>query len=230
MCGSRLVRLPAIAGTIGGLVPCGMPLRVVLHVVHALALALWAAAVLMSAVVAASVFPLMKELDPVVPAYSAYDGPQSFIVAGHVAARVFLVADIAQFAAALLVIASFGAGVLLYGRTAGRVLLGLRGIALAAAVSALSFHLLVLAPRMNAHLRDFWLAAQAGDNPRAATLRAAFQQDHPTASALLTAIGVSVLAGLVLALIAEGPAAVVHPAGEPGAVRLELPRLLREGR
>lgn len=206
------------------------PLRTLLHIVHVLALAAWAGAVLMSAAVAASVFPLMKSLDPIVPSYAAYTGPHSFIVAGHVAARTFLIADIIQFAAALLALASFAALVLVAGRAMHRALLALRGITLSAAVSTLAFQLLVLAPRMNKTLGEYWSAAQTGDNPRAATLRADFQLDHPTASGLLAAIGLSVLASLVLALLAESTRDNPAPPREASTPRLEEPALLRSAR
>lgn len=208
-------------------------LRTILHVIHAFALSVWLAAVLMSGVVAALVFPLMKSLNPTLPEYAAYDGPHSFIVAGQVAARVFLVSDVMQFVMALFSLGSLGAFTLLTDRSEGGKRLAARGLCLTAAIGALGFQLLVLAPRMNKLLGEYWAAAKAGDNTAAAALREAFQELHPTATAVLLVIALAVAACLLLGLmpVGERPTRAGGPSvgGGSGDVPLEEPALARGG-
>jgi hypothetical protein len=208
-------------------------LRSILHVVHAFALCVWLAALMMSAAVPAIAFPLMRTLNPRLPEYAAYDESHAYIAAGQLASRTFLVADIAAFGAAMLALVSFAGSTMLFGRSmpgGGGVLAG-RGLCLAAGLSGLGFNLLVLAPRMNTTLNDYWAAARAGQNQAAAALRDAFQQDHPTATGLLTATALAVVGALLLALLPgrphDGP--VRTAAARAGGERLEEPALLRGG-
>lgn len=212
-------------------------LRTTLHVLHAFAMALWLGCLVMTAVSAAILFPTMKSLGPTVAAYAAYDGPHHVIVAGHAAEKIFVACDLIQFVCAVLAVVSASCTALFFGPLGSARATMLRSLFLAAALSALAFHLLVLAPRMNTALRGYWAAAQAGKNEQAATLRDAFNQDHPTSRTVMAITAAAVAAGLAMALTpagagqsASGPARARSEGRREGEVPLEEPALLSKGK
>lgn len=175
-------RLPAIAETI-----------------HNASLGVWLGALAMTGAVAAVVFPTMKSLDPSLPAYGAYDGPHWSLAAGAVMARVFTIADIVALVAASLALLSFAlraAG----GFSSGRLVLALRTVSLLTAIGLLSWWLFMLAPEMDGHLKQHWIAAEAGRNEVAEAHRAAFAEAHPVASSIFkvesVAVAIALLSGL----------------------------------
>ncbi|MGH7130324.1 MAG: hypothetical protein ACREJO_00035 [Phycisphaerales bacterium] len=209
-------------------------LRPILTTIHTAALGTWLGCVLMTGAAAAVTFPAVKALSPTTPVYSAYTGDHWMLVAGHVAARVFYINDIAQFICAALVILTT-AGLFLHDKTyfRGRIP-ALRLAILSGAFGFFCFYFFVLSPRMSAGLHDYWQAAQAGDNTRAATFKAAFDADHPLASNTLSAIAVTLLAAIVLAAWHHGSesSSAVPQAASPrtaSKARLEVPALLKSG-
>ncbi|MFN0011264.1 MAG: hypothetical protein ACKVS8_06420 [Phycisphaerales bacterium] len=166
---------------------------------HTAALGVWLGVVVMTAAAAAIIFPTVKALAPTLPAFSAYTGDHWMVAAGKVADRIFAISDAAQFACAILA----GAGLVLarpMGHASWRTLrTALRITALSAAITALAYQLFVLSPRMSQNLKGYWAAAERGDNTAAASLRAAFNADHPTATIVLGVLAVIVLACLPLA-------------------------------
>lgn len=179
---------------------------------HTLALGVWLGVVVLSGAAAATIFPTMKALAPSLPAYAAYTGDHWMLAAGKVADRVFAASDVAQFACATLA----GAGLMLARpirhewwrtpRAAARICL------LCCAITLLAYQLFVLSPRMQGNLKGYWAAALAGDTPLAETLRAAFSADHPTATNVLGATALVVLAAGLLAAWPE-PSPAVAPSG-----------------
>ena len=164
--------------------------------VHLVALAVWFGAVAMAAVVAARVFPVMRELDPTLGAYPDYAGDHALLAGGRVAGGIFLIADVVQFACGFVVLATTIALVGWLGWQLRRWSTGLRMFAIGAALLAVSYHLMVLAPRMQQNLSAYWDLAKAGETERAGEYRDAFLAEHPTASRTLGAIGVSVFLAL----------------------------------
>ena len=165
--------------------------------VHLFGLTLWLGAVVMAGGVAAIVFPTARELDPTLPAYAAYDGSHADLAAGFLQNRVFALADGVQFLGAVLALATT---ILLVGfmdLPLRRISSAVRLCGLGLALGLLSFYLLMLMPRMQENVRTYWAAAAAGQLDAAASSKAAFDADHPTASNTLKLIGVSVLVTIV---------------------------------
>jgi len=190
--------------------------------VHLLGLAVWFGAVSMSAVVAAVVFPLMRRLDPTLGKYPLYTGDHAMLAGGHVGNSVFFVADIVQFACAGLVLLTTILLVGFLGWPMKRVATAVRLLAIGGALMVVSYHLMVLAPRMSENLHEYWALAEAGQTEQAEAARARFSADHPKARNTLTGT-----AGFVLVAFLAG-VWVVQPRGG-GEKRtpsgLEKPRL-----
>jgi hypothetical protein len=180
------------------------------EVVHAAALGIWLGAVLLAGAAAAIVFPTLKALDPHLTTFDKYDGPHWLLAGGQVAQRIFLAADIAQFACMLAAGLSFGIMVMWLGLPMRRRSTFARATFLLAALAVLSYRFAVMQPRWDAALHRHWAAAQAGDNAAAAHEKAALDEMHPVQTWLLGST-----AGLVLsALIATGVS--VRRDGEAG--------------
>jgi len=189
-----------------------MPIRTALVSIHLVALALWLAVVIGSGAAAAVLFPTMRDLDPHLAAFAAYEGPHWRLAAGRVAATLFSLADRAQVP--LAVLALVGAAPLLLAVRKRRVAACVSAAALAVALASLVFQLTVLRPRMDAALEHYWRAAEAGDTTLAREHADAFAQDHPVASRSR-----STCAGaLLIALVASSVFATAsRPAAEPQA-------------
>lgn len=174
---------------------------------HLVALALWLGVVVMSGVVAAVVFPLMKELDPTLAAYPLYTGEHAPLAAGRIAARVFLISDMAQYSAGAVVLVTTIGLIGWLGWNPRHLPTAVRALAVGAALLLVSYRVMVLAPRMDTTLRAYWDAAAAGRTEAAEASRAAFSADHPTASRVVSATAVAVLVALVAgAWGVQGPA------------------------
>lgn len=177
----------------------------VCETVHLLALAVWFGAIAMSAVVAAVVFPLMRDLDPTLGAYPAYTGDHAVLAGGHVGNRVFMIADIVQFACAMAVLGTTIALIGFLGWSTRRIATAVRLIAVGGAVLVVSYHLMVLAPRMSQNLAEHWAHAQAGRTAEAEAARGAFNTDHPKARNTLAGTGGFVLIAFVAGAWAVQP-------------------------
>jgi hypothetical protein len=155
----------------------------------------------MTGAAAAVIFPAMKGLDPALPAYAAYTGPHWSLAAGQIANRLFIIADTVQFGAMLAAGVTFGLCVLFFGLSTRRGTTFARAALLLALVGVLSYHLMILSPRMATNVRLYWDAAAAGDNAGAAGPKAAFDADHPTASRVLGATALLVLGAMVAGMV-----------------------------
>lgn len=196
------------------------------EVVHLLALAVWFGAVTMAAVVAAIVFPLMRRLEPTLGRYPLFEGDHAVLAGGHVGNSVFLVADIVQFACAGVVLATTIGLVGFLGWPMRRIVTGVRLLAIGGALLVVSYHLMVLAPRMNENLREYWALAEAGKTQEAETARAAFSADHPKARNTMGGTAALVL----VAFIAGAWGVQTGPGGARRGSELEVPALARGGR
>lgn len=160
--------------------------RRILETIHLTALALWLGGLAMTGVLAAIIFPTMKELDPSLPAYAPYEGEHWRIAAGKVANTGFLVIDAVGIGALLVSLAMLGALGLWRWLDFSKPATILRLVALGAAIATMAWSLGVLRPRMQENLTAFWQAARAGDNEAADRHQAAFSADHPRASLTMT--------------------------------------------
>jgi hypothetical protein len=185
-----------------------------LETVHLAALGVWVGAVGMTAAVAAIIFPQMNELDPDLPGFASYPSEHGVIAAGWVMARVFMILDWVQLAAAGLAFLTLLVRVVVRGAAPMRWTAARLALTVASA-GLLLWYLLAVAQPMNADLVGFWQAAQAGDVERADALRASFDERHPTASRALGSLMLAALATLIV-----GGLAATRPADRP-AVRSE---------
>ena len=203
--------------------------RAVAETVHLTALGLWLGALVMTGLMAATLFPMMKGLDPRLPAYEKYTGEHWMIAAGQPMAKIFLYSDILQFACATLCI--FTMGVLLFKcrismrRPSGAI----RVLALATAICLLGGRGIYLSPRMELNMRGYWEAALQGNNTEAAKFKDVFSADHPTASRLMGGTAVALLLAMLAgAWSASTPGVPAPPSpAPPRASKYEEPRLLR---
>lgn len=159
--------------------------RALLESTHVAALAIWLGAAGMSGLFAATVFPKMKELDPKLPAYSAYEGDHWSLAAGQLANQVFIRADVAQFLGAL------AAGITLAILIARRHITPrwkstwVRGVALGFGMACVAGLIIFVQPAMQASFKAYWAAAEAGNTQAALNARAAADQLHPWAARLI---------------------------------------------
>lgn len=146
----------------------------------------------MTAVVAAVTFPRMKAMDPVLPAYSGYDGPHWSLAAGWVAEGVF---DIGFLIAGLAVAGCVGSVLgLVFAR--GRWGVPIVRLGLTLVVTALfCTHVGWLQRRMDDAASEYRDAARQGDNQAAHEAKARFDAMHPMASNLISG---TTLAALLL--------------------------------
>ena len=161
-------------------------------IVHVLTLCLWAGVLTGVSIAAATIFPTAKKLEATSTIFPQGTADQWRLVAGRIANQVFLVADTVQLVlcgAAIVTIVILGVRKALKPGSALVIWL----MALAGAVMTLAYHLLVLQPRMAQNLSGYWQNAAAGQTALADQFRAAFNDDHPTASTVLVTITILVL-------------------------------------
>lgn len=164
--------------------------------IHLTALGLWLGIVVMTGAAAAVLFPTLKKLNPTLPDFAAYNGEHWRIAAGKPASTLFSIADSAQLMCALLAVVSVLVLIFFVKVPVRRPAMLIRLGALALAMAALGFELFFLAPGMWTSLAAFWTAAAAGQNEVAEKFRAAFDADHPRASATLSATAACVFVSL----------------------------------
>ncbi len=204
--------------------------QVIFHSLFCAAGGIWLGSIVATGAFAAILFPTLKALDPELPQYASFDGDHWSLAAGQIAERLFFVSDIVQ----LLMFIAMGVSLLIAHtalkspiRTSASVARLLGYLALG---GILTYELFRLRPRMNVNLRLYWDAAVAGQSDIAATYKAAFDADHPTASFLLSATAVFLLVVLIASLTGDvsrrrgdSHSPVAAPSG------LETPKLARGG-
>lgn len=146
--------------------------------------------VAMTGVVAAVVFPTVRDLDPTLPGYAGYGGTHWSLAAGVVAERVFRIGFV-------LTGVALGAALLaVVGLSVRRRPLPIFRIGLCIVTVGLFLtHVAWLQPRMDDAATNYREAAGAGDDPTAIEAKSRFDALHPTASRL---IGATALASLAL--------------------------------
>ncbi len=149
----------------------------------------------MSTAVAAIAFPAMKALDVRIPGLALDDRHYRF-VAGELAQRTFLVADIVSFACAIAAGASMLA-LIVAGKAGVRGVNAIvRALGLSVALAGLGAMLFIITPQINAASRLHMAAAKAGDAAAALAHAKAVDDLHPIASTLMLVQIVGVLAAL----------------------------------
>lgn len=204
--------------------------RALCQTVHLLALGLWTGVLVAAGAFAASVFPIMKGLNPRLPAFEKYSGEHWLIAGGKVAQRIFLITDIVQFVCAVLSIGTLGCMIWLFGLPRRRPSTIVRALALGVALACAAGLIIVVAPQLNAALRLYWAAAEAGNLEAVAPHRAAVDELHPLSSKLMVGTLISVLTAFIAAAWSASRPWKDAEAAEgigPAGARYEQPALLR---
>ena len=169
------------------------------EIVQALSLGLWLGVMVMSVVVAAQVFPLMRELDPQLGAYPLFEGDHSPLAGGRVAASAFVFADVFGFVC--LMLSGVATVVWMVGTRAQRpVAAAVRATLLMALVAVFGYHLIVHGSALNGETRVYWAAAEAGETEIAERQRDVIREMHPMSRNLMAGTMVIGLASLVTGL------------------------------
>ena len=168
--------------------------------VHSAALGIWLGALLVAGASAAMIFPLAREIGPVLPSFAKYTGDHAILVGGMFAQRVFFAADVVQFVCATLAILTLGIIAILTLRRGRSMLVGARVAIFAITLCVFCWYFFMLTPGMQKALRLHYDAAQAGNNEAALQHKSAFDADHPRASTALSVIAGGVALSLVLSL------------------------------
>ncbi|MFG0259132.1 MAG: hypothetical protein ACF8LK_02175 [Phycisphaerales bacterium JB041] len=140
--------------------------------------------VAMTGVVAAVVFPTVRDLGPVLPDHATYTGPHWSLVAGVVAEGVFRIGFVVVGAAlggALLSVIALAV------QRGERRLPVVRLALLVVTLGLFLTHAAWLQPRMDRAATEYRDAAGLGDNAAASEAKARFDAMHPTASKLIGA-------------------------------------------
>jgi len=207
--------------------------RLALEAIHVLALALWLGFLVASGAVAAVIFPLMRELDPTLSGFTGYTGEHWRIAAGQIAARIFFISDVVQFAAIFFTVTSLVLSCWVFGLPLRRVSTMVRACALGGAALLAGYQLMVLGPTMNATSRDYWEAARAGDLENATRHRERFASMHPEATTALAGTALFVTVTLIAGVCSLAAGTDTGRGGLSGSSRargeeaLQPPALLR---
>jgi len=213
--------------------------RALSETIHLTVLGIWLGVLLMTGVAAAVLFPTIKQLRPTLPDFASYTGEHWRIAAGQPAAKLFVICDATQFACAMIGAISLLVLVFVAKVKVRRPAMLIRIGAFLLAMGLLGAQFFFVAPSMHVNMLAFWQAAAAGDNTGAEVFRAAFDKDHPTASAILSSTAGCVFVSFMFAawcsstherpektrgsVREESPASSAPPA----APRLETPLLAR---
>ncbi len=176
------------------------PPRHAIRTLHVAALGICLGTLASVGIAAAIAFPMMKSLHPSLPDYAAYSGEHWRIAAGSIMDRVFHAAEIVQIACLLLAAITLASEIAERGFRTRRMLI-VRSALVIAAFGVLGAKLAILNPRMDRELTAFRDAAKAADANAAEQHQAAFDRDHPRASAALYASTLLVGALLVAAAL-----------------------------
>ncbi|MFM9957247.1 MAG: hypothetical protein ACKVZJ_04160 [Phycisphaerales bacterium] len=177
--------------------------------VHLVVLGVWLGGLVAVGGVAASAFPMMKSLQPVLPGFRVEVMEHWSIAAGHVMNPAFFVLLISGLALGALALVAWGS------MGWWRRLVGLALVVLAVGT------LLGVAVPMRGHLEVYWAAARAGEIEAAVAAKAAFDLLHPWSSRLLGAQAVLVFSAIVMGVMARGATARGARNGAKGGTGVE---------
>ncbi|MHC5023957.1 MAG: hypothetical protein ACYTGG_08600 [Planctomycetota bacterium] len=188
-----------------------------------LALTAWVSVIVSAGVAATGVFTTLPDLGLTLEGYQFATTVESGrLAAGKVMDPIFAFVDIVQVVAAVLVLVTLSAQLLLGAGPLRRPSNLVRTFCVAVAVALLAARLVFIAPGMNRDLRAYWSAAEAGEMESAERHRAAFDARHPTAARMFNTT-------LILLLVCVGSSAVaLGPARRTSGPELEEPQLLRQ--
>ena len=199
--------------------------RAFLDTVHLTTLGLWLGTVIMEGVAAARSFPVIRELDPVLPNFQVRTNHWR-LIAGRLNQSVFLFGDIIQFFCAILAVLSLVGLVAIRAVPRRSPATWIRSLALSVAFASLAGLLLIVTPSMNASFQATFEAALTGNADAMAFHRAEFGKLHPIATKLMGGTAFGVFIALVAGAWATSRAAAEAPALAGRSARYEDPALL----
>jgi len=166
--------------------------------VHSLALAVWFGALMAGGISAALLFRTMRELEPTLAGFEGFSGEHWKLGAGRIQAGIFFVCDFVQLGAAALAFLTLGIRLLGAGvdRAPRRAATAWRTIGVGAGVVLVASNVMILAPRMDPHLRSYWQLAREGRTPEALAEAERFNSYHPAATRVHGATAVAVLVAM----------------------------------
>lgn len=197
------------------------------NIVYWLGLVLWVSAMLTAGVAAYAVFGTLldESLGLSLSAYASFPSEHAQhgrLAAGTIMEKVFTISDYMQVVAAVMVVVGLFGQLVMAGRARRRPSNIIRVACLAGVLGLLVFRVFMLAPEMNHNLRSYWEMARVGSVDAARRHRDAFEQDHPTASNVLT---VSLV--LLLVMVAASASAMTPMGSRRPDGALEQPELAR---
>ncbi len=163
-----------------------------------MSMSIWLGAVAMSGIVAAIVFPLMRQLEPTLGAYPSYEGDHALLSAGRVASKVFFTVDTIQFVCASITLACMIV-MLITGYKINTIARFFRILVLSMTLAILSYHLFLFMPNLTMTLQGYWEFAAQGESARADQFKDRFLESHSAASRLLGTLTIAVLINIILA-------------------------------
>ena len=169
------------------------------EIVHAVSLGVWLGVILTAAFAAASLFPVMRQLDPTLGAYPAFEGDHVPLAGGRIAVKIFLFADLAGFLCLMLAGLSTLVWILVEWPRRPKAA-AIRSTLLLALVLVFGYNLIVHGSRLNERSKAYWSAAEAGHTEAAEQHRAAIRDMHPTSRNLMATTAVLALTSLLTGL------------------------------
>jgi hypothetical protein len=152
--------------------------RLFLEFVHILALGMWLGTLGLAGATAGRTFVVMRHLDPALPGYAAFTGEHWSLAAGQVVQPMFVMVEIVQFAAMLIVGFTFVIAAAKFDLSLRRLSTFVRAFVLLFLIAVLSYRFFVLGPGMMQSLTTYWGAAGAGDTQRALEYKSIFDSAH----------------------------------------------------
>lgn len=147
-------------------------------------LSLWLGALVFGAVTAAIIFPTLRDLGVSLTSFSGPTDDHFMLAAGTVMDRVFFIVDGVQLVSSVGVAIILGLHLTVFQMRLSRPAHMIRALSICLLLLGVSYHLFVLAPRMNLNLQTVWSLREMGED--ATEYRTAFAADHPNAVRLLT--------------------------------------------
>jgi hypothetical protein len=193
------------------------------NIVYWLALTVWVAVIVAAGVAATATFTTLPDPDLglTLQRFTDFDPAQhGRIAAGMVMEPVFTFVDLVQVAAALFVVVMLVLQLALFKVPLWSLSNMLRVACIAVAIALFAWRAFTMTPQMNADLRAYWRAAEAGQVETAMQHREAFDARHGAASATFRW-------SLVTLVLAVGASAVsLGPRPQPvQSSKLERPKL-----
>ena len=175
--------------------------RIILETINALALGIWAGMLVFVGIAAALTFPMMKELDPTLPAYALYEGQHWRIAAGSVMNPLFSAVGTIGMVALFIAAAVFALRIVTWKRGIGWFPIVTRTVLFIGLCFVQCVTHFGLWRQMDQLFRMFSQGAQEGDVYFAEDALAKFNLLHPIATPMMSVLLFLIVAYLIVSLL-----------------------------